>query len=127
MGKLFNVLKAIFLLPSVSMAYWNFRIAVVLTTSTVLTVEDDGMRNNLQLSVVLSTLKNLAGGMWAILVIFCLCWLPYQTYLMYQAFQTEENVTTKRIYMSVYWLAIANAAVNPVLFYRLLQKNQQLF
>jgi hypothetical protein len=57
--------------------------------------------------------------MWAILVIFCLCWLPYQTYLMYQAFQTEENVTTKRIYMCVYWLAIANAAVNPLLFYRL--------
>jgi hypothetical protein len=57
--------------------------------------------------------------MWAILVIFCLCWLPYQTYLMYQAFQTEENVYTKRIYMCVYWLAIANAAVNPLLFYRL--------
>lgn len=57
--------------------------------------------------------------MWAILVIFCLCWLPYQTYLMYQAFQTEENATTKRIYMCVYWLAIANAAVNPLLFYRL--------
>ncbi|XP_032785357.2 tachykinin-like peptides receptor 86C [Daphnia magna] len=108
-----------YLLPSVSMAYWNFRIAVVLTTSTVLTVEDDGMRNNLQLSVLIKKRKNLAGGMWAILVIFCLCWLPYQTYLMYQAFQTEENVTTKRIYMSVYWLAIANAAVNPVLFYRL--------
>lgn len=63
--------------------------------------------------------KNLASGMWAILVIFCLCWLPYQTYLMYQAFQTEENATTKRIYMCVYWLAIANAAVNPLLFYRL--------
>ncbi|KAI9554084.1 neuropeptide GPCR A33 [Daphnia sinensis] len=101
------------------MAYWNFRIAVVLTTSTVLTIEDDGIRNNLQLSVLVKKRKNLAGGMWAILVIFCLCWLPYQTYLMYQAFQTEENVTTKRIYMSVYWLAIANAAVNPVLFYRL--------
>ena len=69
--------------------------------------------------IIYDAKKNLASGMWAILVIFCLCWLPYQTYLIYQAFQTEENVTTKRIYMCVYWLAIANAAVNPLLFYRL--------
>nr|CAH0110465.1 unnamed protein product [Daphnia galeata] len=108
-----------YLLPSVCMAYWNFRIAVVLTTSVVLINGDSEMRNNLQLSVLVKKRKNLASGMWAILIIFCLCWLPYQTYLIYQAFQTEENVTTKRIYMCVYWLAIANAAVNPLLFYRL--------
>ena len=38
---------------------------------------------------------------------------------MYETFQKEENAMTKRIYMCVYWLAIANAAVNPLLFYRL--------
>lgn len=57
--------------------------------------------------------------MWTILVIFCLCWLPYQTYLMYKTFSQESNIVTKRICMGVYWLAVANAAVNPFLFYRL--------
>ena len=39
------------------MAYWNFRIAVVLTTSTVLINGDNEMRNNLQLSVLVKKRK----------------------------------------------------------------------
>jgi hypothetical protein len=38
---------------------------------------------------------------------------------MYETFQTEPSVDDQRIAMVVYWLAIANAAVNPFLFYRL--------
>jgi hypothetical protein len=39
------------------MAYWNFRIAVVLTTSVVLINGDSEMRNNLQLSVLVKKRK----------------------------------------------------------------------
>ena len=46
-----------YLLPSVCMAYWNFRIAVVLTTSVVLINGDSEMRNNLQLSVLVKKRK----------------------------------------------------------------------
>ncbi len=46
-----------YLLPTVCMAYWNFRIAVVLTTSTVLVNGDNEMRNNLQLSVLVKKRK----------------------------------------------------------------------
>jgi hypothetical protein len=46
-----------YLLPTVCMAYWNFRIAVVLTTSTVLVSGDSDTRNNLQLSVLVKKRK----------------------------------------------------------------------
>ncbi|XP_046452861.1 tachykinin-like peptides receptor 86C [Daphnia pulex] len=46
-----------YLLPTVCMAYWNFRIAVVLTTSTVLTSGDGDTRNNLQLNLLVKKRK----------------------------------------------------------------------
>ena len=59
--------------------------------------------------------------MLAILIIFCLCWLPYQTLLMFQTFYPDivVNLGGLRLNMAVYWLAMANALFNPLLFYRM--------
>jgi hypothetical protein len=46
-----------YLLPIVCMACWNFRIAVVLTTSTVLVSGDGDTRNNLQLNLLVKKRK----------------------------------------------------------------------
>jgi hypothetical protein len=59
--------------------------------------------------------------MLAILIIFCLCWLPYQTFLMFHTFYPDivVNLGGLRLNMAVYWLAMANALFNPLLFYRM--------
>ncbi|KAK7862814.1 hypothetical protein R5R35_000840 [Gryllus longicercus] len=51
--------------------------------------------------------------------IFALCWLPYHGYFIYayhnQAISTSSYV--QHLYLAFYWLAMANAMVNPVIYY----------
>lgn len=65
--------------------------------------------------------QQLAKVMLSILVIFCLCWLPYQTFLMVQTFNPGalSGLSGMRVHMAVYWLATANALFDPILFYRM--------
>ena len=124
-------------LPSIMMAYWNIRIGWVIKSSTAQLVGD---RNQPQLQLLLKKRKvkfeskfprvnlgttslfflwwqHLVKAMWTMWVIFCLCWLPYQTYMIYQTFMSEKSLTVKRVSIVVYWLAVSSAAVNPLLFY----------
>jgi len=96
------------------MAYWNIRIGWVIKSSTAQLVGD---RNQPQLQLLLKKRKHLVKAMWTMWVIFCLCWLPYQTYMIYQTFMSEKSLTVKRVSIVVYWLAVSSAAVNPLLFY----------
>ncbi|KAF2352183.1 G protein-coupled receptor rhodopsin-like [Trinorchestia longiramus] len=54
-----------------------------------------------------------------IVVIFALCWLPQQAFFLYQYHDSQVLDTdhVQHIYLSFYWLAMANAMVNPIVYY----------
>ena len=54
-----------------------------------------------------------------IVVLFGICWLPYNIYFLY-VFH-DPNVSRqpyiKNVYLSLYWLAMANSCINPFILY----------
>ena len=70
-----------------------------------------------------------------VLLLFGLCWLPYHTYFIYtyyhvvmikkfcsylyffcsQAFVSQSY--TQHVFLLFFWLAMANSAVNPVIYF----------
>ncbi|XP_037965375.2 tachykinin-like peptides receptor 86C isoform X2 [Plutella xylostella] len=54
-----------------------------------------------------------------VIVIFGICWLPYHLYFIYTHF--DPSILYKKyiqhIYLGFYWLAMANAMVNPIIYY----------
>ncbi|XP_063585391.1 tachykinin-like peptides receptor 86C [Penaeus indicus] len=54
-----------------------------------------------------------------IVVAFALCWLPQQAFFLY-TFHNAQILDTsyiQHIYLACYWLAMANATVNPLIYY----------
>uniref|UniRef100_A0A6A7FZZ2 Tachykinin-like peptides receptor 86C n=2 Tax=Hirondellea gigas TaxID=1518452 RepID=A0A6A7FZZ2_9CRUS len=54
-----------------------------------------------------------------IVVIFAICWLPQQAFFLYQYHNSDVLDTdhVQHIYLAFYWLAMANAMVNPIIYY----------
>lgn len=54
-----------------------------------------------------------------VIVIFGICWLPYQTYFIYTHFDPSILYMkyVQHVYLGFYWLAMANAMVNPIIYY----------
>ncbi|XP_069170111.1 uncharacterized protein [Procambarus clarkii] len=54
-----------------------------------------------------------------IVVLFMLCWLPQQGFFLYQYHNSQvlDTKNIQHIYLGFYWLAMANAMVNPVIYY----------
>ena len=54
-----------------------------------------------------------------IVTIFGVCWLPYHAYFIYAYHDKELGKVPyiKHIYLSFYWLAMANTMVNPVIYF----------
>ncbi|XP_076359163.1 tachykinin-like peptides receptor 86C [Tachypleus tridentatus] len=53
-----------------------------------------------------------------VVVIFGVCWLPYHIYFLY-TYHDKEFVKAKfvqHLYLSIYWLAMANAMFNPLIY-----------
>ena len=51
--------------------------------------------------------------------LFIFCWLPYQSYFVYQ-FIDDKIASYKYIqpiFLSFYWLAMSNAMINPLIYY----------
>ncbi|XP_065583386.1 tachykinin-like peptides receptor 86C [Artemia franciscana] len=68
--------------------------------------------------------------MFIILVaVFTICWLPYHIYFIYQYHDPEFLGTTyvKHVYLAVYWLAMSNAMINPLLYYAMNTRFRQHF
>ncbi|KOB70400.1 Neuropeptide receptor A32 [Operophtera brumata] len=54
-----------------------------------------------------------------VIVIFGICWLPYHTYFIYTHFHPSILYMkyVQHMYLGFYWLAMANAMVNPLIYY----------
>ena len=54
-----------------------------------------------------------------VVIIFAVCWLPYHIYFIY-TYHHKEVVTMpfiQHVYLGFYWLAMANAMFNPLIYY----------
>lgn len=56
-----------------------------------------------------------------VVIIFALCWLPYQAffivnYYLPSLFQ-DAGVQYQRYYLIIYWLAMSNSMYNPIIIY----------
>jgi tachykinin receptor 3 len=51
--------------------------------------------------------------------IFAVCWLPYHAYFIYGYHHQEAAASpyAQHVYLAFYWLAMSNAAVNPLIYY----------
>ena len=54
-----------------------------------------------------------------IISVFGVCWLPYHVYFIYSYHQPTIMALPyiKHVYLGFYWLAMANCAVNPIIYY----------
>ncbi|XP_052755906.1 tachykinin-like peptides receptor 86C [Galleria mellonella] len=54
-----------------------------------------------------------------VIVIFGICWLPYHMYFIYTHFNPSILYMkyVQHVYLGFYWLAMANAMVNPLIYY----------
>ena len=64
-----------------------------------------------------------------IISVFGICWLPYHVYFLYSYHKPEimKSPNIKNIYLTFYWLAMANCAVNPIVSeYKVITENYLL-
>ena len=52
-----------------------------------------------------------------VVVVFGVCWLPYHVYFLctYQWPQLVSAKATQHIYLAIYWLAMSNSMLNPII------------
>lgn len=55
----------------------------------------------------------------SIVLIFGLCWLPYHGYFIYTHYDRQilYSKYVQHVYLGFYWFAMANAMVNPLIYY----------
>ncbi|XP_024084871.1 tachykinin-like peptides receptor 86C [Cimex lectularius] len=64
-----------------------------------------------------------------IVLVFGLCWLPYHSYFIY-VHHRRDLVYSKyiqHVYLGFYWLAMANAMLNPLIYYCMNQRFRDYF
>nr|CAD7406818.1 unnamed protein product [Timema poppensis] len=54
-----------------------------------------------------------------VVIIFALCWLPYHGFFIYAYHNNDVTHTSyvQHMYLTFYWFAMANAMVNPAIYY----------
>ncbi|XP_038223023.1 tachykinin-like peptides receptor 86C [Zerene cesonia] len=64
-----------------------------------------------------------------VIIIFGICWLPYHTYFIYTHFNPSVLYVKyiQHVYLGFYWLAMANAMVNPIIYYWMNAKFRSYF
>ncbi|XP_065574208.1 tachykinin-like peptides receptor 86C isoform X2 [Artemia franciscana] len=101
-----------YLLPMSWMSVGYTRISYVLWSKSV---EEENERH------AGSTMsKRKVVKMFIIMVaLFAICWLPYHSYFIYHYFDEEfsRHPYVNHLYLAVYWLAMSNAMINPMLYY----------
>lgn len=51
-----------------------------------------------------------------VVVIFGICWLPQNIYLVLQNVTSMEYEYIQHIYIAIYWLAMSNSMYNPIIY-----------
>lgn len=56
--------------------------------------------------------------MMLVVVVFAICWLPYQVYFLVGYLNPEINHWPKiqQVYLGVFWLAMSSAMYNPIIY-----------
>ncbi|KPJ03698.1 Tachykinin-like peptides receptor 86C [Papilio xuthus] len=64
-----------------------------------------------------------------VIIIFGICWLPYHSYFIYTHFNPSILYMkyVQHMYLGFYWLAMANAMVNPIIYYWMNAKFRSYF
>ncbi|KAK4882878.1 hypothetical protein RN001_006197 [Aquatica leii] len=64
-----------------------------------------------------------------VVLIFALCWLPYHGYFIYTHYdrQVLYSKYVQHVYLGFYWFAMANAMVNPLIYYWMNARFRQYF
>ena len=54
-----------------------------------------------------------------VLIVFGVCWLPYHAYFIYSYYNTSilSQSYTQHLFLAAFWLAMANSAINPIIFF----------
>ncbi|XP_018903913.1 tachykinin-like peptides receptor 99D isoform X2 [Bemisia tabaci] len=54
-----------------------------------------------------------------VVVIFAVCWLPFQIYFIVTSLVPEitESPFIQDVYLAIYWLAMSNSMYNPIIYY----------
>jgi len=73
--------------------------------------------------------KNVVKMFIIIVTMFGICWLPYNIYFLYIYHDPDTAYLPyiKNVYLSLYWLAMANSCVNPFIYYFMNSRFQKQF
>ncbi|XP_037083938.1 tachykinin-like peptides receptor 99D [Pollicipes pollicipes] len=102
-----------YFLPLAATAYCYTRMSVELWGS-----QSIGEATPVQVESVNSK-RRVVKMMIVLVVIFAVCWLPYQVYfLVIPAFpELTQQPIVQEVFLGIYWLAMSNSMYNPLIYY----------
>jgi tachykinin-like receptor len=56
-----------------------------------------------------------------VLIVFGVCWLPYHAYFLYTYYHVDTRSYSgmQHIFLTFFWLAMANSAINPLIYFQM--------
>ena len=81
--------------------------------------QDENVNQDLALQRKLVAKRNVVKMFIVLVIIFCVCWLPYHAYFIYTYHDKEVVMEPyiQHVYLAFYFLAMANAMINPLIYY----------
>lgn len=64
-----------------------------------------------------------------VVVAFAVCWLPYHIYFLYTYHNKDvvRMAVTKHVYLGIYWMAMINTSINPLIYFWMNNKFRNYF
>ncbi|ENN72174.1 hypothetical protein D910_08482 [Dendroctonus ponderosae] len=110
----FNVIFLVitYLVPILSMTYTYARIGIELWGS-----QSIGECTQRQMDNIKSK-RRVVKMMMVVVIIFAVCWLPYQLYFIIIAYYPKitRSKYIQETFLAIYWLAMSNSMYNPIIY-----------